>query len=315
MRDQLGAVGIVTSKLPFEYDLSVPAKGPLAGAGRKSARWAGTGMGVGGISGLSLIADTCQNDKTGIFCGTSFVVATGLAAIGLVMGGTAGSVVGAFKAESSSDVSQAEEIITAIITSQDMQRNLCNHVAEVARQKPRNVVSIQDQIPSVAENSNQYRFLAEKNIDTILELSLTRIALEGEWDINPPLTFQMEAHIRLVTTIDGKKSYATYIIHQGSSRLFSEWAADNGEAFIEALDMGFQDLAEKIINELYGANPATPVPETQWYNHNDSNDKIASTTSNSFEYPGVAIFRLKDFYPAASIRSTTPAQDTGTPPP
>ena len=255
VRAQLGTVGIVSARFRPDADLSVPAKGWLAGAGRKSARWAGKGASsvlVGGAQG-------CGGDSSGICAALviAFTVTTG------VVGGLAGGVAGAIQAEPSRDVSFAEEVIMTVIDSMNIPENLRDRAATVAQsQTSNNIVVVPNQGPASSEEKLLHTSLTEQGIDTILEISVSRLALVGDWDLNPPLEFQMNSRIRLVRTSDGNELYESSVDYLGGTRLFSEWADNNAQAFIETLDMAYQSLAEKIVGEVFLLFPLAEPEES-----------------------------------------------------
>lgn len=247
VRAQLGNVGIVPAGFRPDADLSVPAKGWLAGAWRKSTRWAGKGS-LKSLEGI----EACRGDSSG-GCGI-LVIAISVAAGAI--GGVAGGVAGAVQAEPYKKIDLAEEIITTVIDSLNMQESLCSQVALLARKQTRaQIVVVADQGPAAPEEKNTYGALAGKGIDTVLEVAIPRFALAGDWDINPPLQFRMDAHIRLIRTSDGSIVHETTINQSGSSRTFYEWADDNARAFFDELDEAYRILAERIVGEVFLLDP------------------------------------------------------------
>jgi hypothetical protein len=241
VRAQLGTVGIVSARFRPDVDLSVPAKGRLAGAGRKSANWAGKST-----------ITTLQGVK---ICGGSAPCAALIVALSVAVGtigGMAGGVAGALQAEPSKEIAFAEEVITVVIADQKMQEILCSKVAQVARSQTRTSIVVgQDQGPSLPDEKIAYSSLAAQGIDTVLEIAITRVALTGDWDLNPPLVFQMNAHIRVLLTTDGNVLHDDSVDFSGSSLTFSEWADNNAQAVIAELDKAYQHIAENIVREVF----------------------------------------------------------------
>lgn len=247
IRAQLGTVAIVPAGFRPESDLSVPAKGWLAGAGRKSARWAGKGT-LGTLSGVQ----ACNGDGSGL---CAFLVLA-LSVTAGTIGGLAGGVTGAVQAESSDKVNLAEEVITTVIDSLNMQESLCEEVALQTREQGHtHVTVITDQGPAVPDATNFYSSIASEGIDSILVVAIPRFALAGEWDINPPLQFQMDAHIRLIRTADNVLLHETTFTHNGGIRTFYEWSDNNAQAFIEELNKSYLLLAERIVGEVFLLDP------------------------------------------------------------
>jgi hypothetical protein len=57
------------------------------------------------------------------------------------------------------------------------------------------------------EKEDDYSFLADQGIDTVLETAVTGFGLAGDEKINPPLVFFMSLYVRLVRTSDGSLLY------------------------------------------------------------------------------------------------------------
>jgi hypothetical protein len=158
----------------------VPAKGRLAGAGRKSANWGGKST-VTTLEGVKI----CGGSASCVALIVALSVAVG------TIGGMAGSVAGALQAEPSKEIAFAEEVITVVIADQKMQEILCSKVGQVARSQTRTSIVIgQDQGPSLPDVKIAYSSLSAQGIDTVLEIAISRVALTGDWDLNPPLVFQ-----------------------------------------------------------------------------------------------------------------------------
>ena len=248
VRAQLGTVGIVPAKFRPEADLSVPAKGWLAGAGRKSAIWGGKGLAFPYNLGMG---GNCRESLCGLFILTLVVTAG-------TIGGLSGGVVGAIQAEPSKKVSHDEEVIATVIASMKMQESLCSRVEQVAQSRTLDhFVVVADQGPTAPEEKNSYGSLAEKGIDTVLEIAIPRIALAGDWDINPSLQFQMNSHIRLIRTTDGKELYDSSSEYKGISLSFSNWADNDAKPFFKELEKAYQFLAERIVWEVFILIPST----------------------------------------------------------
>jgi hypothetical protein len=244
---------IVPAKFRPEADMNVPAKGWLAGAGRKSARWAGKGA-LGPLS-----AGGGGKDSSGL--GTLFLLALSVTAG--TIGGVAGGVAGAIQAESSEQVDNAEKVITTVIDSLKMQETMCERVSQVANKQTRDHIAvIPDQGPAYPEERKSYGSLAVKGIDTILEISIPRFALAGDWDINPPLQFHINSNIRLVQATDGKEFYGYSTEYFGSTRTFYEWADNDAQLFLKELDQAYQSLAEKIVGEVFLFSPLAESEES-----------------------------------------------------
>ncbi len=269
-RARLGTVGIVPVKFQPDVDLSVPAKGWLGGAGRKSIRW-------GGNAALAPFAGNCAGDRSGLCA----MFLTALSVTAGTIGGLAGGVAGAFQATPSKEVRFSEEVITTAIASLNMQEDLCRRVSEVAQSKTLNhILLIAEQNPPVAEEKDRYSPLAAKGIDTVLEISVLRLALAGDWDIDPPLQYQMISHLSLIRAVGGARMYETDIGYQGKSVTFAAWADNNAQALFEQMDEALQTTAESIVRKVFLVNPE-PAIETSGPHHRP--DSLIDGTGSSYQ--------------------------------
>lgn len=245
-RTQLGRVGIVSENIRPDTELSVPAKGWFFGAGRKSAHWAGAGFRAPFSGG------SCSGDSTGL-CG---VVVLAAAIVAGVVGGVSGSVVGAVQAEPYSKVDRAEKIINAAINSLDVHERLAATIASTAEKNYDEQVLIlsANDTPAarkpVADHPPPF-----KGVDTYLEISELKLALDGDWDMNPPLTLVLSFRLRLVRAIDGTEIYKTDLEYHGRSMTFFEWSEYNAEQFLQELQHAYGFLAGRACGELFLESP------------------------------------------------------------
>ncbi len=119
--------------------------------------------------------------------------------------------------------------------------------------------------PTPTSEGGGYRHLASQGIDTVLEIGVQRIALQASgrstagslWSLsaaglNPSLRLVVSARTRVIKVADGAELYAHAGDHQGSERTFTEWAANDAQAFREGLDQLMQNLAAEIVAQVFG---------------------------------------------------------------
>lgn len=238
-----GTVGVVAAQYPPEPSLDTPAKGALGGAGRKSVRWMGKSI-LGSLEG----AEGCTGDSTGI-CAVLVIAVSVTASI---IGGLTGAITGAVEGEPSDRVAFAEEVLETVIGAQQMQERLADRVAQVAECRTcRSVVRVHKVGPQSKVEAVSYASLAREDIDNVLELNIERVALTGDWDVNPPLTFQLDLRAALKRTSDDALLYEVNFQHNGRKMQFHDWAENNGAAFMEDLENAYEALAQKVQQNIF----------------------------------------------------------------
>jgi hypothetical protein len=129
-----------------------------------------------------------------------------------------------------------------------------------------------------------YRHVTPLGIDTVLELTVHRVALEHRhratksvWsvsatDLNPSLPLVVTARTRVVKTADGTELYAYTREWTGRVASFTEWAANDAEQLREALGQLLPDIARDVVAQVFGVSippasaseaPATPNPNQE----------------------------------------------------
>ena len=119
-----------------------------------------------------------------------------------------------------------------------------DRVFQEARDKTSHTfVLIQDQAP--------YSSLADKGIDTVLEIGVAELRFEGK-GINPPLTLFVSVRVRLIRVSDETELYV-YTLDPPSTnaRKFTEWAADDARPLRDELEDFNQYLAKHIVEKLF----------------------------------------------------------------
>ena len=222
VRTTLGTIGVVPADVIPETQFKGPTRGRLHGAWKgamEALEGAGGGMGVGGPGAIIVIPIVI-----GVFAVT-------------------GMTVGAIMAESGSEVKEVEATLTKAPGELKVQETFRDRVLQEAREQTRhNFVLIQDQAP--------YSSLADKGIDTVLEVGLVGLRFEGE-GVNPKLTLVMNVRARLVRVQDETNVYSDNWTYSASGRKFTKWAADNAKQFREEVDRACQSLAEQIVKQLF----------------------------------------------------------------
>jgi len=144
--------------------------------------------------------------------------------------------------------------LNGYLATQNFQETMRDRFLSIARERTQfPFVLIEEQGPKALDEEVTYGAFPDKEIDTLLEISLRKCNLQGmKGHINPPLRLFVAAGIRLIRVKDGKVFHSRNFIYEYESDLhkFSEWAANNAQPFKEELDRAFSYLAMQIVREL-----------------------------------------------------------------
>ena len=244
VRAQLGTIGVVSARFVPEVELETPAKGSLGGAGKGAAKVVAEGFSAAGQVG--------GGGCSGYGCAGPLLLALAIIATSTTVGALAGGVYGAVAALDVETVEEAEAALTHVLGNLSMQEALRDHVLEEARKHTEySFVLLKDQGPTTGDETINYRTLATQGINTVLELRMESIGLDGEWGVDPPLAILMDVRTRLIRLEDGALLYDHTFPYRSGVHLFTEWAAHDGQLFREGLDSGYQTLAREIVEELF----------------------------------------------------------------
>jgi len=242
VRAKLGTIGVASARFLPKLEMDKPM-GKISGSGQGALDGAGL-MIYGGLE---------TGDPLG------FLLGVVLAPVGAVVG----SVVGAVKGESSEHLKEAEDAINKAISELKIQATMRDYVLRAAKQQTEyNFVDIEEQGPETPERKMDYNFLANRGINTVLEITVPAFGLIGK-GINPPLVFFMTLHTKLVRTTDGSVIHEQKLIYSRPGPTFTAWTANGGKPFRDEFRRCYQSLAEKVVEEVFLLCnlPLNPAPQ------------------------------------------------------
>ena len=241
-RASFGTIGVARASYLPETDFDIPAKGRPAGA-VKGAEIAFAVVLEGGMRGMGGMGG---NDKG---AATYLLALVGLATAAAPVG----AIVGAVKAMPGKEAASSEALTKEILERLRSQEVLRGEVLRAGIAKTgRRLVPVDGGGPSAADNTATYESLAEKGIDTVIEVALRRIALESErWGSDPPLKLAMRARCRVIRVRDGKQVEDEEYFFWSEQRSFSEWTADTAALLGRAYEDGHRRLAADIIRRVF----------------------------------------------------------------
>lgn len=241
---ELGSVGVVHGNFTPKVILDKPARGWLAGAGRGSANWAGKAFAAPFSGG----GGRCSGDG----CGIAALIILALAVTAATVGGIAGGVAGAVKAEPAKKVDEAESIINEAIAKLKIQETFRDHFVKEAQEKTRGRFTVLEGYgPASIDQKATYGHLANRGIDTIVQISVIRFGLTGKWEINPLLSLEMDVQVKVIQVRDEKELFSEIFHYTGGQQLFSEWCVDNARPLNDEFDLCYRSFSDKIITALF----------------------------------------------------------------
>lgn len=239
-RAAFGTIGVSRASFLPKTEFDIPAKGRAEGA-VKGAAIAFAGVMEGGMQS----AHGISGEAAGFYILFLFALATAAMPVG--------AVVGAVRAMPGKEAVSNETLAMEILVRMRTQEVLRDEVVRVATEKTeRPIVPVDGVGPASIDNVATYESLAERGIDTVLEVSLRRIALESDtWGSNPPLKFSMRAGGRLVRVSDGAVIDDHEYTTSSTSRAFTGWTADNGALLGREYEEGYRELAADIVRRIF----------------------------------------------------------------
>lgn len=235
VRSGLGKVAVTSGRFAPTFDI---VGGPAKGAGE------GAGEGAGQGAKLGLLA---------VYGGTFVLGPFAILLIPLIaVGAAVGAIAGASSAEPAVKVEEREATASQVVAAQRIQEDLRDRVATVGRdQTPHTFTVLADRGPSAVGERPDYRPLSQEGIQTVLEVGVESVTLEGPGTIDPPLRLVMTVNTRLVRTVDNGEIYANSLTYTGEKgRTLAEWVG-GPEGFRDELNRAYAILAEKTVEEVF----------------------------------------------------------------
>jgi hypothetical protein len=190
-----------------------------------------------------------------------------LAAIGLSpVSAVIGAAMGAGAAEPVFGAGALQQTLERAMVDADVRATVRDAVLEAAAGRTAHPPRfVRGAGPARPDERPTYRDLAEGEIDTVLEITVTGARLEPvealEHRSNPVFALSLEARTRLVAVADGRDLDARTITSKaGGYRTFTAWAADGAAGVRPALAQAARDVAEVIVRNVIGAPPIAAQP-------------------------------------------------------
>jgi endonuclease YncB( thermonuclease family) len=229
----LGTIGVASGSFPPELSLqkrtSELAAESAKGAGEASKVW------LGGAA---------QSGEPFAFV---FAILT-LPCVACV-----GCITGATKAEPAEELDEeSEEALRNAFQQVSIQEEMRGRILSLASERTNyTFVSLEEQGPSNPDEEFDYASVADKDIETFLEIAVLDVGLVGSAEIHPLLQFFMSSRIRLIRAVDGEELYSTTVIYRGEKLGYARWTQDDVKYFEEELRNGLDKLSERVVELLF----------------------------------------------------------------
>ena len=178
------------------------------------------------------------------------------------VGSAVGGIVGTLKGIPSSEIRESQDALNSYLAGVDFQEAMRERFLSAAGEQTQNTfVLFAGEGPKALDEEATYGSLSDKDIDTVLEISVRKCDLRGakymqeggtDKRINPDLRLLMAVGTRLIRIDDGEVLWSHVFLYEYESNLlkFSEWGANSAQPFREELDRAFEHLSLEIVNAL-----------------------------------------------------------------
>lgn len=234
-QDSLGRVAI----LGAEHEAEISFEGFVHGKGEGAAQGAGStlfnclgGLGRGGCAGE--------------FCGAAVILMLGICGVAGIVGGIAGATT----APGAGKVQQSAQVLSEAMNHATIQDSLSRQVSALALARGENLATPAANRIELARQQHDYSVLADQGVDTVLEVALTKAGTRGA-GINAPVQLYMEAHVRLIRTVDNSELFSADYEYQGSQRKLAAWSANQGKPLLRGLEDGYLALGNHIHDSVF----------------------------------------------------------------
>jgi hypothetical protein len=265
-KEQLGTIGIVSARFAPEVEYRLPGQGGAGGVVAGVAK--GVGLGTLGAAGCFLtmgrVPEVC-------------VVALGTPYFAVRYAVDQGS-----QGVSADEIAVGEMAIRTVFAARNAQEAVRDHVLPLAAARTgQPVTPLPDLGPATPDATGCYPHLTSHGIDTVLEVTVQRMALEpfgrrfnasgnlwriSEYELNPVLYLAATTRTRVIKTADDTVLFVATIQHSGRGAAFTEWATNDAQLLRDELDQLLPRLAAEIVAQVFGEAVPTasePAPATE----------------------------------------------------
>lgn len=220
-----------------------------------------------------------------------------------------GAVTGALEAPDAQMRELAKANFSVPLNAQAIQETLRDKFIAAARKQGSRFAIIS------SAQVNDYKALADEGVDTVLEIAVTHIGLEGV-GANPPLRLTMQAHAKVIRTGTGQEIFSDDYYYWGEDHRLANWSANGAEQLARALNSGYQSLAANMYDYIFLLYPypdrqihrgvfglvGTEPPRPGIFHHYSAVDSLQPTLGwEAFPRPSDVAIEPKDMGRAKNV--------------
>jgi len=260
IRASLGTVGVYS----IGPTLNTSVSGPI-GVREETLKGAAKGGGIGVLSGIG--GGALTGAGVGLVCGPFAVICSPIFAVwgaaiggtgGLVAGGTIGAVNHHAHAIPVDVADGARTAFAGAIAGRDLQADLRREIVSSASGSSGSWIDVgADGGTEPAPNPDYGRF-AERGANSVLEVGIVHLVLDGEGGKDPELALAIDARTRLIRVPSNNVLWGDGHLSFESPKVpLSQWTADDSRLLKSEIDRGVQVLAQRIEGEIGRTSEAT----------------------------------------------------------
>jgi hypothetical protein len=164
----------------------------------------------------------------------------------------------AISAERKSESAQSSEASMAAALGANLMQDALRDAIIAAAGSDGIKFAITSPVVAADEKSEQdYRSLAAKGVDSVLEVTLRQVfleppfPLEGKLNLDPVLPLDMRTHVRLLKTSDNSTIFSEDFSYHGKRYQYTAWAEHKGEKLTGGLNKGYVSLGRDISDRVF----------------------------------------------------------------
>jgi hypothetical protein len=229
-RESLGTIGVIAGRFA--------PKTQIKGPGQRGGK---AGLVIGGVGAAAATIASCLNPLAFITC-PSMVLMMG------ALGATAGGVIG-HQIDARITGSGIAAAAPGNLDDPGMQVALRDWVLRHVRANTAYAcVAVEDPAPASPTDQPDYRPLSGTGIDTVLEVTLLELTMQGR--PMQGLALAMTSRIRIIRAVNGAVMGEETVRYRSAPHPYEQWTDRDADIFRAALEQGYQSLAERIAAEL-----------------------------------------------------------------
>ena len=289
VKAQLGRMALAAARYAPEIEYGIPGQGGAGGAVIGAAK----GLGLG-----TLTAAVC-------FVTIGHVPEACVLALGTPYFVVRYAVDQARQGVPHEEIAPGEAAVKGTFAARDYHEALRDQVPPLVLARTGQLVSpLPDLGPATPAENCSYRNLAPHGIDTVLEITVQRVALQpngirssasasiwsiGADELNPVLHLVATTRTRVIKTVDESVLFNATRQHDGRGATFTEWSVNDAQLLRDELEQFLPRLASEIVAQVFGeplppeSEPASPIDLEKGKDRQSEQEPISSEAESSAE--------------------------------